>query len=220
MKRSTDDVRDETSNLVREKRLKRITMTDDEKDLWFLFRNGQLRLGYSIGWKWQGRRRERNSNKCCMCNADFDKWSHVLICPVRLSWVKEWIREAKLRPFDTDYDLRQATTLEARTMTVLHMEVLSKMWCAWYDMWKAWRKRKVRSRRQMKELWKKRWCKRLKKTMYIDRRTNEKKARKKWNNLIIDKGPSQPGVDWELVINTRVNEDAVYDQNISQSCEE
>ena len=89
VKRSTDDVRDETSNLVREKRLKRITMTDDEKDLWFLFRNGQLRLGYSIAWKWQGRRGERNSNRCCMCKADSDRWSHVLICPVRLSWVKE-----------------------------------------------------------------------------------------------------------------------------------
>ena len=209
-----DDVRTDTGEFVREKRLCKVTMTDDEKDLWFLFRNGQLRLGHALSWMRHGQgqwaQSGRRLGKCCMCAAGDDIWSHVLICEVRRRWMREWLHEAKIQDYKSDFDLRQAMTLEARAMKTLHLEIFSKMWCAWVDMWKAWKGRRLRSKRQMKRFWKRRWHKRLKRAIYVDRRTNEKKARKKWKE-IIDIDPNQPS-SWNLIFSNRLSNDAVSSQ--------
>merc|ERR1712086_184810 len=94
-------------------------------------------------------------------------------------------------------------------MTTLQLEIFSKLWCAWVDMWKAWKGRRVRSKKQMKRLWKQRWYKRLKRAIHVDRRTNEKKASKKWNKLIVETEPDQPNSDWNLIFSARLIDEAV-----------
>ena len=148
-------IRNEEGNLLRECRLRNVTMVDDEKDLWFLFRNGQLRLGHGQSWRRHSKQRKqpkRRLGKCCMCRVEADTWDHALVCPTRIEWTREILDTVPIKEFDTAYKLRQASTLEAKTMTRLQCEVMSKLWCAWYEMWTAWTKRKVRSKKQMKKM--------------------------------------------------------------------
>ena len=59
-----------------------------------------------------------------MCRTEDETWNHVLVCSTRIQWTRQWLDEAKINDFETDYDLRQATTLEAKRMNRLQVEVL------------------------------------------------------------------------------------------------
>merc|ERR1711966_332787 len=143
------------------------------------------RLGHGQSWREHSAVRprwvKRRLGKCCMCAVQVETWEHALSCPVRVKWTKELLCETDLCDRYSGSSLRQASTLEAKHMDIWHMEVMSKLWCAWYDMWKAWSGRKVRSKEQMKHLWKQRWRSRLKRAIWVDKRRNEQKAKKKGN---------------------------------------
>merc|ERR1711966_79600 len=123
-----DQVRNKNGDLVRECRLRKITMTDDEKDLWFLFRNGQLRLGHAQSWKRHGpmqlQRAKRRLGKCCMCATSTETWKHVLRCRIRIEWTREMLQEAGIDGYNTIEALSRASTLEAKDMATWHVETM------------------------------------------------------------------------------------------------
>ena len=115
-------------------------------------------------------------------------------------WVKAW---AETTPGMSKGELTHANMteyilLEHDTMSNLQVELYSKLWCAWYDMRKAWRDKKVVTRAKMRAYWHSKWRKRVARAMEVDMRTNSTKARKKWSGLITEDGSTPKG--WKLTL--------------------
>ena len=117
-------------------------------------------------------------------------------CPILVQWIWPWIQGtagmAQGLANDAE-DIATALWLEKEKMTRIQVELFSKLWCGWYDMWQAWRRRKVRSVVGMRAWWLRRWRKRVARAIRVDLRNNDKKARKKWKDIM-----HGDGVDWSL----------------------
>ena len=211
---SIEGVKDEEGCYLREKRLRRTTMVGDEKEKWFRLRNGNLRLGHSMKYlnvarlpKGCGafkprcdRLKIRKMGKCCLCRTAEETWQHAMRCPILVKWIWPWIQRTTGMTHGLKKDaedIAAALWLEREKMTRLQVELFSKLWCAWYDMWQAWRKHKVRSVVGMRAWWLRRWRKRVARAIRVDLRNNEKKARKKWKDIM-----NGEGVDWTLNLPT------------------
>ena len=200
-KETRDGTRDEKGNLLRESRLKNITMHSDEQEIWFLIRNKALRLGHGLQYQRycdnnQQQHDHRPLGKCCMCRQQQETWEHFSTCSVGHSWIQPWLRKAGAGNFTPVDNLTKAMEIEADTMTTVQVEIFSKLRCAWYDMWKAWKNRKLRSRRTMQAMWHTRWKKRLRRAIHIDMLTNPEAAKTKWKRLLRWTGPT-----WNLNVN-------------------
>ena len=151
-----------------------------EQDRWALHRNNALQLGNQID---RYTPREGKPTGCMLCEETKDSWAHREECKTAITWVKEWMREiAGEEPRDAH--VKRALRLEEEDMTIIQQELYSKMWHAWYDMWKACRRGRLRTTSQKRSWWTRGWRAQLKRAVDVDLRKNEKKAKTKWKEVV------------------------------------